>query len=94
MDEYEIVNEVTGEIESFQSQVDIKQIEEYNQWRIDKMLNPPTYSALEYAKHVEVERDKLILKEARDMVEFYYQVGHPLPYEILERLKDVLNGKK
>lgn len=94
MSDYEIVNESTGEIEVFNTEVDIKQIEEYNQWRIDNMLNPPTYSALEYAEHVENERAKTIVKEARDLVNYYSNAGCDLPYQILLTLKDILNGKK
>ncbi len=93
MGEYEIVNESTGEVEVFKSDIDIKQIEEYNQWRIDCMLNPPTYSAVEYAKYLEGEKAKEIVKRAKSFLEFYNQ-GYPFNQDMLNSLEDILDGKE
>ena len=69
MPEYEIVNESTGEIETFKTGIDIKQLEEYNQWKIDQMLNPPTYSPKEYAEYVEAQGAKLIVSKVKDYID-------------------------
>jgi len=91
MSEYEIVNEETGEIEVFKTTIDIRQLEEYNQWKIDQMLNPPTYSPKEYANFVESEDAKRILAEAKDYLSFYNK-GSDWPPELLDSLEKILNG--
>jgi hypothetical protein len=94
MSEYEIVNEKTGEIELIKTSVDIKQLEDYNQWKIDKMLNPPTYSPQEYALHIENEKNKEIIEMAKEYIKKYNSLGMPLPTEIIDRLEKILNGQE
>jgi len=87
MPEYEIVNESTGEIETFRTGIDIKQLEDYNQWKIDQMLNPPTYSPKEYADYVESETAKLILSRVKD----YISAGEDLT---VLKIEEIINGKE
>ena len=93
MPEYEIINEDTGEIETFKTGIDIKQLEEYNQWKIDQMLNPPTYSPQEYARFVESEEAKKIIAEAKDYLSFYNR-GSDWPPELIETLERILDGRE
>jgi hypothetical protein len=93
MAEYEIINEDTGEIETFKTGIDIKQLEEYNQWKIEQMLNPPTYSPQEYANFVESEEAKRILAEAKDYLSFYNK-GSDWPPGLIETLERILDGRE
>jgi hypothetical protein len=87
--EYEIVNEETGEIEVFKTSIDIQQLEDYNQWKIEQMLNPPSYSPKEYAEHVESEKAKLILSKVKDYISL---VDDGKLDPILVRIKEMVNG--
>lgn len=89
MSEYEIVNEETGEIEVFKTSIDIQQLEDYNQWKIEQMLNPPSYSPKEYAEHVESEKAKLILSKVKDYISL---VDDGKLDPILVRIKEMVNG--
>jgi hypothetical protein len=91
MPEYEIVNEDTGEIETFKTGIDIKQLEEYNQWKIDQMLNPPTYSPKEYAEYVESESAKLIVSKVREYINLHDDGDMD---SVLLRVKEMVNGKE
>lgn len=91
MPEYEIVNEDTGEIETFKTGIDIRQLEEYNQWKIDQMLNPPTYSPKEYAEYVELESAKLIISKVKEYVDLHDDGQMD---SVLVRIKEMLNGKE
>jgi hypothetical protein len=91
MPEYEIVNEDTGEIETFKSGIDIRQLEEYNQWKIEQMLNPPTYSPKEYAEYVESESVKLIISKVKDYIDLHDDGEMD---SVLIRIKEMLNGKE
>jgi hypothetical protein len=91
MPEYEIVNEDTGEIETFKTGIDIKQLEEYNQWKIDQMLNPPTYSPKEYAEHVEAETAKSIIAKAK---EYIVLIDDGKLGGEFKKLEEILNGKE
>lgn len=93
MGEYEIVNESTGEIEVFKTNIDIKQLEDYNQWRIDNRLNPPTYSPQEYAEYVENQKNKSIIVKAKNFLDAY-NMGVPLPSDMLDHLERILNGEE
>jgi hypothetical protein len=87
MPEYEIINESTGEIETFRTGIDIKQLEDYNQWKIDQMLNPPTHSPKEYADYVESETAKLILSRVKD----YISAGKDVT---VLKIEEMINGKE
>jgi hypothetical protein len=89
MSEYEIINEETGEIEVFKTSIDIQQLEDYNQWKIEQMLNPPTYSPKEYAEHVESERAKLILSKVKDYISL---VDDGKLDPILVRIREMVDG--
>jgi hypothetical protein len=89
MSEYEIINEETGEIEVFKTSIDIQQLEDYNQWKIEQMLNPPTYSPKEYAEHVESERAKLILSKVRDYISL---VDDGKLDPVLVRIREMVDG--
>jgi hypothetical protein len=89
MSEYEIINEETGEIEVFKTSIDIQQLEDYNQWKIEQMLNPPTYSPKEYAEHVESERAKLILSKLKDYISL---VDDGKLDPILVRIREMVDG--
>lgn len=93
MKEYEIVNESTGEIELFKTGIDIKQLEEYNQWRIDNRLNPPTYSPQEYAEYIENQKNRDIIIKAKNYLAAY-NMGVPLPSDMLDRLERILDGEE
>jgi hypothetical protein len=91
MPEYEIVNESTGEIETFKTGIDIKQLEDYNQWKIDQMLNPPTYSPKEYAEYVEVQGAKLIVSKVKDYIDL---VDDGEMDATLIRIREMVYGKE
>jgi hypothetical protein len=91
MGEYEIVNEDTGEIETFNTRIDIRQLEEYNQWKIDQMLNPPTYSPKEYAEYAESESAKLIISKVKDYIDLHDDGEMD---SVLIRIKEMVNGKE
>jgi hypothetical protein len=89
MPEYEIVNEDTGEIETFKTGIDIKQLEEYNQWKVEQMLNPPTYSPKEYAEYVEAQKAKLIVSKVKDYIDL---VDDGEMDATLIRIREMVNG--
>jgi hypothetical protein len=91
MPEYEIVNESTGEIETFKTGIDIKQLEEYNQWKIEQMLNPPTHSPQEYAQHVESEQAKMIVSKVKEYIDL---VDDGKMDAILIRIREMIYGKE
>lgn len=90
---YEIVNASTGEIDSFETNVDIALLEDYNGWVIENKLNPPTYSPQEYAKHLETKNNAIAIEEALEYLEFYNK-GTPLPKDMLDHLVKVLKNEK
>jgi hypothetical protein len=91
MSEYEIINEDTGEIETFRSTIDIRQLEEYNQWKIEQMLNPPTYSPKEYAEYIESESAKLIISKVKDYIDLHNDGEMD---SALLRIREMVNGKE
>lgn len=91
MPEYEIVNESTGEIETFKTGIDIKQLEEYNQWKINQMLNPPTHSPQEYAQYVEAEQAKVIVSKVKDYINL---VDDGEMDATLIRIREMIYGKE
>lgn len=91
MADYEIVNEETGEIESFKTSINIQQLEDYNQWKVEQMLNPPTYSPQEYAKHIESEQAKDLLRKIRIYIEDNANEGVLSGLEMLEIVAEMLN---
>jgi hypothetical protein len=92
--EYEIIDEVTGEIVSVKTEVDLTLLEAYNQWVIDRKLSPPTYSPQEYAEYLEGEFAKYRVKLAIEYIE-RYDLDTAWPPEMYRRLLgDLKNAKE
>lgn len=53
MRDYEFVDPDTGEMRSLQTNIDIDLIKQYNEWVIGCKLNPPQYTPVEFAEHME-----------------------------------------
>lgn len=94
MADYEIVNEETGEIESFKTSVNIQQLEDYNQWKIEQMLNPPTYSPQEYANHVETQRAKDLLAKVSQYILKSVDEDKLSCLEIIENVQEMLDSEE
>lgn len=94
MAEYEVVNEETGEIESFKTSVNIQQLEDYNQWKIEQMLNPPTYSPQEYAKYVELQKSKDLLTKVRQYIFNAVEDRVLSGLEVLENVQEMLDSEE
>jgi hypothetical protein len=94
MTEYEMVDDVTGEIVSVKTEIDLGLLEAYNQWVIDRKLSPPTYSPKEYAEYLEGELAKYRVKLAIKYIERYDldTAWHPDMYRGL--LNDLKNAKE
>ena len=93
MTEYEMIDEVTGEITSVKTEIDLTLLEAYNQWVIDRKLSPPTYSPKEYAEYLEGELAKYRVKLAINYIEKYDLDTVWLP-EMYRRLLDDLKNAK
>jgi len=90
---YETVNPNTGEIDSFETDVDIKLLEDYNGWVIENKLNPPTYSPQEYAKFLETKNNATAVSKALEYLEFYNK-GTLLSKEMLDHLVRILKNEE
>lgn len=93
MNKYEVVDMITGELIEIDTKVDIRLLEEYNQWVVSNKLNPPTYSPQEYAMYLESEIAKKQLDKAIEMVEFYNK-GTVWDQEIVEGLLRILRNEE
>lgn len=71
MKKYEITNYYSGEVETFESSIDIDLIERYNSWVIEQKLNPPTFSPIEFAKYLEAEKTAESVHKAVEFIERY-----------------------
>lgn len=94
MAEYEMVNEETGEIESFKTSVNIQQLEDYNQWKIEQMLNPPTYSPQEYANYIESQKAKDLLSKVKQYIFTSVEDRVLSGLEVLENVREMLDSEE
>lgn len=90
---YHITNPTTGEIETFETTVDIDLLEEYNAWIIEHKLNPPTYSPQEYAKYLETKKALLALQRGIEYAQ-KYNVGAQWDAHMIESLLRILKNEK
>jgi hypothetical protein len=91
---YHITNPTTGEIEEFETTVDIDLLEEYNGWVIENKLNPPTYSPQEYAKYLELKQAKDLLAKVREYISDAVEEHVLSGLEVLENVREMLNNEK
>jgi hypothetical protein len=91
--EYQVINPNTGEIEVFETTVDVGLLEDYNAWVIENKLNPPTYSPQEYAKHLEIKKTLLAVNNALEYLDFY-NTGTPFEKEMLDKLVRILKNEE
>lgn len=91
--EYEMIDEVTGEIVSVKTEVDLTLLEAYNQWVIDRKLSPPTYSPQEYAEYLEGEFAKYRVKQGIKFIESY-DLDTAWSPEVFRSLLDILKNAK
>lgn len=69
MREYEFVDPDTGEMRSLQTNIDIDLIKQYNEWVIESKLNPPQYTPVEFAEHMETIKKLKALEAAITVLE-------------------------
>ena len=91
---YHITNPTTGEIEEFETTVDIDLLEEYNGWVIENKLNPPTYSPQEYAKYLELKQAKDLLAKIRDYISDAVEERVLSGLEVLENVREMLDNEE
>jgi hypothetical protein len=93
MPEYEMVNYATGEVETFETGLDLSILKAYNEWVVGKKLYPPTFSPEEFAR----EMEDLQLREKVDLVVDYlekYVKSQSVPSDIVQHAIDLLKGNK
>jgi hypothetical protein len=93
MTEYEMVDDVTGEIVSVKTEIDLGLLEAYNQWVVDRKLFPSTYSPQEYAEYLEGELAKLRVAKGIKFIE-QYDLDASWPPELYRSLLDILKNAK
>lgn len=69
MRDYEFVDPDTGEMRSIQTNIDIDLIKQYNEWVIESKLNPPQYTPVEFAEHMETIKKLEALDRALEVLE-------------------------
>jgi hypothetical protein len=90
--EYEVINPSTGEIESFETTVDVRLLEDYNSWVIGNKLSPPTYSPQEYAKYLETQKKILAVQMALEYLSFYNK-GMPMETDMIDHVIKILKSE-
>ena len=93
MNEYEMIDDETGEITTFSSEVDLSLLESYNQWVIDNKLTLRTFSPQEYAEHMENEYAKIRVKRALAFID-KYDLNVAWPPELYRSLREILKNAK
>lgn len=93
MHNYEILNYDTGEYEQVETSIDIKLINDFNEWRINSKLNPPKYSPDEFVQYLENTRNKEKIAKAVEILEKYSVLEYPVPVDIIRDVHDILANK-
>lgn len=93
MAEYEMINMLTGEVETFNTQVDISLIEDYNRWVVENKINPPTFSPAEYAQYIENIKRKQAVDEVIEKIEFYNK-GPNWTKEMVDSILRILRNEE
>jgi hypothetical protein len=93
MPEYELVNYATGELETFHTSIDLSMLKAYNEWVVEKKLNPPTLSPEEFAKEME---DLKLRATVNDTVEYLetYIMAESIPSSIVKHAIVLLKGEE
>lgn len=92
MPEYEMVNYATGEVETFETTLDLSILKAYNEWVVGKKLYPPTFSPEEFAREME---DLQLREKVNEVVEYLetYVKSPTVPAQIVEHAIELLRGK-
>ena len=90
---FENVNFETGEIEEFETSVDLKLLEEYNEWVTERKLFPPQSTPREYAEYIEAKRLKENVSKAIAVIE-KYSFMDSLPAEVFEKVIRILRNEE
>jgi hypothetical protein len=93
MPEYELVNYATGELETFETSIDLSILKAYNEWVVEKKLNPPSLSPEEFAREMEDVRQRNTVAEVIEYLETYTK-GMSVPSDIVAHAIDLLRGVK
>lgn len=94
MNKYEIVNQQTGEIELFETNVDIDLIEAYTDWRVNNQLYPPQYTPQEYAEYLSLTGARQKVEKALDYISKLIDDNDGLSVYELEELEEILRNEK
>ena len=93
MPEYELVNYATGELETFETSIDLTVLKAYNEWVVEKRLNPPTFSPEEFAREME---DFRLRASVNNVIEYLdkYTMAEAIPSTIVKHAIVLLRGEK
>jgi hypothetical protein len=89
---FEDVNYETGEIEEFETSVDLDLLQEYNDWVMERKLHPPQATPREYAEYIEAKQLKDNVEKAIAVLQ-RYNMAESLPISIFNDVLDILNGE-
>lgn len=90
---FENVNFETGEIEEFETSVDLTLLEEYNEWVTERKLFPPQSTPREYAEYVEAKLLKENVSKAIAIIEKYSFI-ESIPMPILDKVIRILRNEE
>jgi hypothetical protein len=93
MPEYEMINYATGEVETFETVLDLSILKAYNDWVVEKKLNPPTFSPEEFAREMEDLALRVKVEEALSYL-VKYSMAETVPSDIVKHAIDILKGEK
>lgn len=91
---YHITNPTTGEIEEFETTVDIDLLQEYNGWVIEHKLNPPTYSPQEYARYLQTKNALEANEKAIAYADRNLRLGVQMDSEMIQTLIRILKDEE
>lgn len=91
---YHITNPTTGEIEEFETTVDIDLLQEYNGWVIENKLNPPTYSPQEYARYLQTKNALEANEKAIAYADRNLRLGVQMDSEMIQTLIRILKDEE
>ncbi len=89
---FENVNFETGEVEEFETTVDLDLLQEYNDWVTERKLFPPQATPREYAEYVEAKQLQDNVQRAIAVLE-RYSMAETLPASIFNTVLEILQGE-